>query len=31
MLDKEVFEISVKNISSKEEALDFLSDKLIEK
>lgn len=31
MLDKEIFEINVKNISSKEEALTYLSDKLIEK
>ena len=31
MLDKEIFEINVKNISSKEEALTYLSDKLIAK
>ena len=31
MLDKEIFEINIKNISSKEEALTYLSDKLIEK
>ena len=31
MLDKEIFVINVKNISSKEEALTYLSDKLIEK
>lgn len=31
MLDKEIFEINVKNINSKEEALTYLSDKLIEK
>jgi len=29
MLDKEIFEINIKNISSKEEALTYLSDKLM--